>query len=235
MTIAKYLFAQAPAITAILSAWFIALLAQRLSRWMVKRIRAELAAFEPHVPLLALPVQTMTHWFTVWLVINAGWLALITRIDAGYLAGSIVLLAVLGVLAMVDAQTGILPNELILLSMIIVLACVWQVSSTWLPAQTFLWGMTLGYGIPTLFNAAYRLIYDTDALGQGDAKLLAVLGLWLGIYALADVWLIACALLLVYTAVKRCQCKNEFGLKSSMPFGPFLVLAANVVFIYGLA
>lgn len=235
MTIVKYLYAQAPAIMAILSAWFVAVLAQRLSRWMVMRIRAELAAFETPVPLVALPVQSMTQWFTAWLVINAGWLALTTRIDAGYWAGSIVLLAVFGVLALVDAQTGILPNELILLAITIVFVCVWQVSSTWLPAQIFLWGMTLGYAIPTLFNAAYRLISGTDALGQGDAKLLAVLGLWLGIYALADVWLIACALLLVYTAVKRCQCKKEFGLKSSVPFGPFLVLAANVVFIYGLA
>lgn len=218
-----------------MSAWLLASLARRLSRWMVRRLRDEMAFFQAHAELIVLPVEPLYRFFAAWLIINAAGITLSTQLGFWGLASSIAMLSALGMLALVDAETGILPNEFILLAMVFAVVSLWRLSTEWMPKSDFLWGMTLGYGLPTLFNAAYRVVLGTDALGQGDAKLLAVIGLWLGAAALADVWLIACALLLVYTAVERCRRKSALSLKSSVPFGPFLVLAANIVFIHGSA
>lgn len=220
----------------LLSVWPLVDLSGHLARVIVRRVRIEMAEMDWPVVRLDLPARLLQRLFAVWLLGNATWLAWGPPLCTGHLMSALLLLitmATLGALAWVDAETGILPNELILLVIPIVFLWHWQVSGETLPDTSFLWGMTLGYGVPIFFNGVYLAFTGSDALGQGDAKLLAVIGLWLGAAALTDVWLVACALLLVYTAVKRCGDPSQLSLKSSMPFGPFLVMAANVVFIGG--
>jgi prepilin signal peptidase PulO-like enzyme (type II secretory pathway) len=134
-------------------------------------------------------------------------------------------------LALIDAETGILPNELVLLLMLLAWGYSWVIKGDGLPALDRLWGMTLGYALPMLFNAAYRWARARDAMGQGDAKLLAAIGLWIGLAALADVWIIASALLLVYTASLTLANRALVRLNRGIPFGPFLVLATNALVI----
>ena len=226
----------------LLSAWPLARLGVCLAQWMVRRVRADMIEGHWSVVRLDVPTRLLPRLFAACLGGNAVWLGLVLPViteqplGSGQAVSALLALAngaVLGMLAWVDAETGILPNELILLAGSFVFLIHWQVSGEVLPRTPFLWGMTLGYAVPILFNGVYLVFTGKDALGQGDAKLLAVIGLWLGALTLVDVWLIACALLLVYTAIKRCRDTGTLSLKSSVPFGPFLVAAANMIFICG--
>jgi prepilin signal peptidase PulO-like enzyme (type II secretory pathway) len=202
------------------------------ARRLTKQIHAELAVKPPCDPMIGLPIRMLRRLFVVWLTINAVWLAEQPSVTFIECLGSIGLLSVLGMLALIDAETGILPNELILLFILLAFAYSRATSGIWMPRLDLLWGMALGYIVPMLFNGLYRAVAQREALGQGDAKLLAAIGLWLGARALVDVWLIACAVLLVYTAGRKLGCQTALHLKMGIPFGPFLVIAANAIVIH---
>ncbi len=221
---------------------FLASRCVRLTERIVRRVRVEMGEGDWPLVRLDVPARLLPRLFVVWLVGHTVWFALSlpltleSPVGIGPAVSALLLLAsmaALGMLAWIDAETGILPNELILLVIPLVFLYHGLLTGEVLPATTFLWGMTLGYAVPILFIGIYLVFTGREALGQGDAKLLAVIGLWLGAAPLIDVWLIACGLLLVYTATKRCRDKRKLSLKSSVPFGPFLVAAANIVFICG--
>lgn len=65
----------------------------------------------------------------------------------------------------------------------------------------------------------------TDAIGQGDAKLLAGMGIWLGLYPLGVVIMSAAWLSLLYTLWKGLKNRR---LPVAVPLGPFLALAGNI-------
>jgi leader peptidase (prepilin peptidase) / N-methyltransferase len=209
----------------------LAFLAQWGAQRLTVRIRAELAAEQSSGYLIALPVLWLQRLFVLWLLINALWLVKGTAFSLSQCLATVLMLAVLGMLALVDAETGILPNELVLLLMLLAWGYSWFIKGDDLPALDRLWGMSLGYALPMLFNAAYRWARAREALGQGDAKLLAAIGLWVGLTALADVWIIASALLLVYTVGLTFANRSTMRLNKGIPFGPFLVLATNALVI----
>lgn len=205
--------------------------AQRGAQYMTARIREELAGDQSVQGLIALPVRWLHRYFVLWLLVNALCLVKIAALPLPQCLGTVLLLAVLGMLALVDAETGILPNELVLLLMLLVWGYSWVIKGDVLPALDRLWAMTLGYALPMFFNVAYQRVRAREALGQGDAKLLAAIGLWVGLAALADVWIIASALLLVYTVGLMLANQSTIHLSTGIPFGPFLVLATNALVI----
>ena len=209
----------------------LALVAQRGAQYLTVQIREELAGEQSSQGLIALPVFWMHRFFVFWLLTNALWLVKIAALPLSQCLATVVMLAVLGMLALVDAETGILPNELVLLLMLLAWGYSWVIRGDVLPSLDRLWGMSLGYALPMLFDMAYRCVRARDALGQGDAKLLAVIGLWVGLTDLADVWIIASALLLVYTAGLMFANRAVMRLNVCIPFGPFLVLATNALVI----
>ena len=135
-------------------------------------------------------------------------------------------LSCLGLLALIDAQTRLLPNELNLLLMLTGFA--WQCcqSDTGWPSLPYLWGMVLGYLVPRTINAVVAWFGPKTVIGLGDAKLLAGLGIWLGAWALPVVWIIASLATLVYTAGYRLFLGSW---QRRVPFGPFLALGAGLV------
>ena len=209
----------------------LALVAQRGAQYLTARIREELAGEQSSQGLIALPVFWMHRFFVFWLFINALWLVKIAALPLPQCLATLMVLAVLGMLALVDAETGILPNELVLLLMLLAWGYSWVIRGDGLPPLDRLWAMTLGYALPMLFNVLYQRVRARYAIGQGDAKLLAAIGLWVGLTALADVWIIACALLLVYTAGLAFVSRSTMRLNTGIPFGPFLVLATNALVI----
>jgi len=205
--------------------------AQRGAQRLTARIRAELVAEQSRGCLIALPVCWLNRYFACWLLLNALWLVKVLSLPYSQCLATVLVLAVLGMLALVDAETGILPNELVLLLMLLAWGYSWVIRGDVLPALDRLWGMSLGYALPMLFNMVYRCVRARDALGQGDAKLLAAIGLWVGLTALADVWIIASALLLVYTTGLMFANRGVIRLNVGIPFGPFLVLSTNALVI----
>jgi len=169
------------------------------------------------------PNLLASWWFGVfplWLAIHTLYLSLFYP-PIGVLAWT-VCLGLLGALALVDARTGILPNELTL--PLLLLGLGWQ---GWLaqgvPQTPYLLGAVLGYAVPRLFNTLGRWVKGRDVLGQGDAKLLSGIGAWLGVSALPHVWVIASFAVLVYTACRR------VARRSYVPFGPFLVFGVDLL------
>lgn len=91
-------------------------------------------------------------------------------------------------------------------------------------------GAAGGYLLFWLLAQGYRWLRGIEALGLGDAKLLAALGAWLGWQPLPQLLLIAASggiitLLLGYILRRR-------PLQQALPFGPWLGLAGALLFIF---
>lgn len=91
-------------------------------------------------------------------------------------------------------------------------------------------GAALGYLAFRVVAFLYRRVRGRDGLGQGDAKLLAAAGAWVGASALPQVILIA-ALAALFTAACLRLSGVRLGPFSALPFGPFLALATWFVWL----
>ncbi len=78
----------------------------------------------------------------------------------------------------------------------------------------------------------YRKVRGREGLGEGDAKLLAALGAWVGLQQLPLVALIA-ALAGLAASVLMWLRGGELRASTAIPFGPFLALAGWVVRLMG--
>lgn len=131
---------------------------------------------------------------------------------------------ILLVIFFIDLDHQIIPNRLVLL--LLALALVVQGARPVLSWPQALWGGLLGGGLFLLLAVVSR-----GGMGGGDIKLVAVLGLWFGWVQLLLLMFLAFfgggtvgALLLLMGKKTR---------KDGIPFGPFLVLAAFVVTVWG--
>jgi leader peptidase (prepilin peptidase)/N-methyltransferase len=78
-----------------------------------------------------------------------------------------------------------------------------------------------GYLSFRTIEIGYRRLRGRDGLGQGDAKLMAAAGAWLGLAALPAVVLTAALVGLATAAASRAR----FHRDSALPFGPALCVA----------
>jgi len=78
---------------------------------------------------------------------------------------------------------------------------------------------------------AYRLLRGREGLGQGDAKLLAASGAWVGLAGLPGVVLGAALTALAVALGQRLVRRTAADVP--IPFGPYLALATWVVRVYG--
>ena len=163
----------------------------------------------------------------VFLVAGNVWL-LVSRAGPGWSAAANVLFVLLlWLLAYIDARTTILPDALT--GALAASGLVLHLCGSHDQAQDYsvYFAMVLGYVIPMLINAVYRCASgaDADAIGQGDAKLLAGMGIWLGLHPLCMVIMSAAWLSLIYTLCKGLKSRS---LPLAVPLGPFLALAGNI-------
>ncbi len=132
-------------------------------------------------------------------------------------------------LTLIDVRHQLLPDALTL--SLLWLGLAFQTQGI-LPAITLrdaVAGAIVGYASFWLLSTAYRVIYCKEALGGGDAKLLAALGAWLGWQALPMVVIIASSTGLVAALVARLVWQRPLHL--ALPFGPYLALAGFILFI----
>ena len=97
--------------------------------------------------------------------------------------------------------------------------------------QQALVGGFCGFGLVYGINAIYRLWRGIDGIGLGDAKLMGMLGVWLGAVSLLPILfgasLAAAGLGTVLTRQKRKGSEH-----TQLPFGCYLVLAALVWLLF---
>ena len=129
---------------------------------------------------------------------------------------------VLIALSAIDLETGYLPNALTLPLAAAGLAV--NGAGAFIPLPDAAIGAASGYVIFRLIGEAFIRLRGAEGLGQGDAKLLAAIGAWLGWQALAPVILAASLLGLASALTMRLAGRKVSG-QTAIPFGPALALA----------
>ena len=138
--------------------------------------------------------------------------------------------AALVALAAIDADTRLLPDA-------ITQPLVWSgllaasLGLSQISLSTALWGAVVGYVFLWSVYWLFKLITGKEGMGQGDFKLLAALGAWLGWEALLSLVLIASLTGVAYGLCLRVR--QRMPQDGQMPFGPFLALAGIGVMVLG--
>ena len=133
-------------------------------------------------------------------------------------------------LAYQDARTFRLPNRVTfpLLAFGLISNCFASIQIV--SFQDALTGAIFGYMFFWVLNYLYRSIKKQNGIGMGDAKLLAVLGAWLGLNALPEVILIA-ALSGTLGGFIWLKVQNQDH-RAPFPFGPFLAFAGIIELLW---
>lgn len=169
-----------------------------------------------------LGVELLTAALFVWAFWQHGW-AIQSLAWAGFASALIALAAI-------DADTTLLPDAItqpLVWSGLLASSLQW----TGVSLTVSLWGAVAGYLFLWSVYWLFKLVTGKEGMGQGDFKLLAALGAWLGWPALLSLVLIASftgalgGLWLKY--------RQQLAEGGYIPFGPFLVLAGLWVMVFG--
>lgn len=132
-------------------------------------------------------------------------------------------------LGLIDAEHYLLPDRLTLPGIVVGLAVQpWIDWGGLLPAAI---GAALGGGLLLALWGLWLLVRKEEGMGLGDVKMLAMVGAFLGwkgvLVTLFFASLVGSAVGLALIAVGR------GGMKSRLPFGVFLALAAGIALFWG--
>jgi leader peptidase (prepilin peptidase) / N-methyltransferase len=131
-------------------------------------------------------------------------------------------------LGWIDLRCWLLPDALTLplvVAGLVAAACLDPADLTAYAA-----GAALGYLGLRIVGWIYRLLRGGEGVGQGDAKLLAASGAWLGAAALPQVILLAASTALVAALGLRLA-GVRLGARTPLPFGPFLAFATWLLWL----
>lgn len=128
-------------------------------------------------------------------------------------------------MAMIDKDTMLLPDKLVL--PLLWLGLIVNSFNTFVPLDSAIYGAVTGYLFMTIVPAMYGKITGRPGLmmGQGDVKLIAAAGAWLGISMLPFVFVIGTVVtvILMTTMGSKFIKNNELlSERPLMPFGPGL-------------
>ena len=96
--------------------------------------------------------------------------------------------------------------------------------------QSIIGGM-VGYSIIWLIIYLYKMIKKVEGMGLGDAKLMAGIGLLFGWQSVPFVLFISALFGLIF--VLPSLINKQKNMRSEIPFGPFIIAACLIYFIYG--
>jgi leader peptidase (prepilin peptidase)/N-methyltransferase len=140
--------------------------------------------------------------------------------------------AMLLALAWIDAQTFLLPDAL-------TQALLWvgligsAMSLTPTPLLHSLSGAVLGYGLLWLVSWGFEQLAGKEGMGQGDLKLLAGLGAWVGVWSLLPLLLLASISGLIFGVSQKMR--GQLGHNGHFAFGPFLAFSGFACFFLGIS
>lgn len=134
------------------------------------------------------------------------------------------------VASFIDLELFILPDVLILPGCVAAPLCaVYLLHMDW---QVSLIGGVAGGGTFLLLQLVYRLLRGVEGLGTGDVKLMFLLGCLLGWPALPLMILLSSVAGLLVSIVYLKKDSTQ-GMKTAIPFGPFLTLGAGIYVLAG--
>lgn len=145
------------------------------------------------------------------------------------LLGALALSWTLLALALIDADTQLLPDSITL--PLLWLGLLFAMGGVFVPLPVAVAGAVAGYLSLWLVFHAFRLVTGKEGMGYGDFKLLAALGAWLGWQALPTVILLSSlvgAVIGIALVVFR-----QHDRQVPLPFGPYLAGAGFLSLIWG--
>jgi leader peptidase (prepilin peptidase)/N-methyltransferase len=166
-------------------------------------------------------VEALTALLFAWVAAHFGWSV------AG--VGGLLLTAVLVALALIDADTTLLPDDLTL--PLIWIGLLINLRPTYAPLPQAVIGAVAGYLSLWSVYWIFKLVTGKEGMGYGDFKLLAALGAWLGWKMLLPIILMSSLVgaLIGITLIVLARRGREIPI----PFGPYLAAAGFLVLLYG--
>ena len=164
----------------------------------------------------------------VAMVVSA--LALYHRDGFSLIAGvGLLFVAAMLAAAVMDWRHMILPDLITLPGIALGLGVIFLLRfPNW---QDYLAGGAYAGGLLCVLNIAWRLILKKPAVGYGDMKLMAMVGLFVGLSRLFPIFLIACGAAVLVTAYRMIF--EKATLQTSVPIGAYLAVASAGVWICG--
>lgn len=136
-------------------------------------------------------------------------------------------------LGFIDFETGYLPDALTF--PLLALGLIANGFGLFATLASAVIGAVIGYGAFRLIDLLFLRLRGMEGLGQGDAKLLAAIGAWLGWAALPPVVFLAALLALAGVFFARLR-GVDIDRETPVPFGPALAAAGALALIaHGLA
>ena len=133
-------------------------------------------------------------------------------------------------LSWIDSRTMLLPDALTLPLLVIGLIATYVADPAALSDRTL--AAVVAFTSLTGVAWLYRRLRGRDGLGGGDPKLFAALGAWLGL-ALLPLTLFLAASLGLAAAGAAALMGRRMTAATAIPFGPFLAMAAWLLWLYG--
>lgn len=172
------------------------------------------------------------HWRYPAVELLSGILALFFALKFGptlqWLA-YMVFLGIFLVASFIDLDSFILPDVLTYPAAILAMSSPLFLPVDWL--ETVLGGL-FGAGIFLLLQQGYLRLRGIDALGTGDIKLMLSLGALAGL-SMLPLMILLSALTALIVAVVYLRRPDGQGMRTAVPFGPFLCLGAVLTLLWG--
>ncbi|MDO4435853.1 MAG: A24 family peptidase [Cardiobacteriaceae bacterium] len=127
----------------------------------------------------------------------------------------------------IDAETQYLPDAITLPLMWLGIMAAWWGSGVFVGLKASVLGAALGYLSLWSVYWLFKIFTGKEGMGYGDFKLLAVLCAWQGISVLPFILFGSALVGLIFGVVQK------VGFGKPMAFGPYLILAGWVSFMYG--
>jgi leader peptidase (prepilin peptidase) / N-methyltransferase len=138
--------------------------------------------------------------------------------------------AALIAIAFIDLQHKIIPDVISLPGILVGMAFSFFPSAGISPLDALI-GVVGGGGFLFLVGTAFQKMTGREGMGGGDVKFLAMIGAWMGWKALPYIILISSLSGAVIGGVSLAISRQ--GVRSRIPFGPFLALGALVFLFFG--
>ncbi len=149
-----------------------------------------------------------------------------------------IFVAMLVVVTFIDVRHYIIPDELSIyavpVGILASLLLMWLGAPGAIGFAGSVSGAFAGGGVLIAVMMFYRLVRGQEGMGWGDPKLLAMIGAFLGaLPALPFVVFVACVLGSVVGLSLMLFQRGGWGLRSAVPFGPFLAFGAVLWVLHG--
>ncbi len=134
-------------------------------------------------------------------------------------------------LAMIDHETGYLPDA-------ITLPLIWfgllvNLGGVFVPLKDAVIGAAAAYLVLWTINAVFKLLRGVDGMGNGDFKLYAAVGAFLGWQILPLIVLVSSVVGLLFGTLQMIAARSGWDWKFRFHFGPYIALAGLVAMFWG--